>query len=159
MFRAPLGCSGLHSDVPWLRAFRRFGPDECDPKTSQVFRDAVAVYDAANIFLINFDPAINSAQSLVMATEPALVTPSGLLRSSAGACAGSGLTSLTLSNRNRNDKAEIILDYGRCEGGLPVFILRSATAPEDQTHVPFEVTYSETINGTNHDRGRLIHSV
>lgn len=46
---------------------------------------------------------------------------------------------------------EIILDYGRCEGGVPVFEISTATS-ENET-VEFDVIYSETREGINNEQG------
>ncbi|KAG7148777.1 hypothetical protein HYQ46_002347 [Verticillium longisporum] len=49
------------------------------------------------------------------------------------------------------ENIEVIFDYGRCEGGIPVFHIKSASGPE-QT-VLFRVTYSETRAGIDHEKG------
>lgn len=46
---------------------------------------------------------------------------------------------------------EIILDYGRCEGGVPVFEISTVTT-ESET-VEFDVVYSETLEGINYEQG------
>lgn len=46
---------------------------------------------------------------------------------------------------------EIILDYGRCEGGVPVFEISTATS-ENET-VKFDVIYSETREGIDNEQG------
>ncbi|OBT63617.1 hypothetical protein VE03_07340 [Pseudogymnoascus sp. 23342-1-I1] len=46
---------------------------------------------------------------------------------------------------------DIILDYGRCEGGVPVFKIAAATS-ENET-VEFDVIYSETREGINNEQG------
>lgn len=51
------------------------------------------------------------------------------------------------------DVGEVILDYGRCEGGIPIFVVETATSPEGQAEVPFRVVYSETKEGIDHETG------
>ncbi|KFY33721.1 hypothetical protein V494_07380 [Pseudogymnoascus sp. VKM F-4513 (FW-928)] len=46
---------------------------------------------------------------------------------------------------------EITLDYGRCEGGLPIFEISTATS-ENET-VEFDVIYSESWEGINNEQG------
>jgi hypothetical protein len=60
-----------------------------------------------------------------------------------------------LSNGDSEDKAEVIFDYGRCEGGFPVFTIESATASEGQLQVAFQVTYSETVEGIDNENGTV----
>ena len=59
---------------------------------------------------------------------------------------------LRLSNVD-GDAGELILDYGRCEGGIPIFVIESAISSEDEQDVPFRVVYSETREGIDHDTG------
>ncbi|KAF5644086.1 alpha-L-rhamnosidase A [Fusarium sp. NRRL 52700] len=84
---------------------------------------------------------------------PKFVTPKRILRTSANATSGNELSSFTLRNGDFEDKAEVIFDYGRCEGGFPVFKIESASAPEGQKQVAFQVTYSETIEGIDNENG------
>ena len=51
------------------------------------------------------------------------------------------------------DVGEVILDYGRCEGGMPIFVVESATSSGGQAKVPFRVVYSETKEGIDHETG------
>jgi hypothetical protein len=60
--------------------------------------------------------------------------------------------SLEISNVGGND-GEVILDYGRCEGGVPIFIVDNAASPEGEQEVPFRVIYSEAREGIDHDTG------
>ncbi len=46
---------------------------------------------------------------------------------------------------------EIVLDYGRCEGGVPVFEISMATS-ENET-LKFDVIYSETREGIDNEQG------
>jgi hypothetical protein len=60
---------------------------------------------------------------------------------------------LTLSTTNSSSgNSEIILDYGRCDGGLPLFEISSAVSGSSQ--VDFDVVYSETIEGISHEQGK-----
>ena len=61
-------------------------------------------------------------------------------------------THLEISNVGHNS-GEVILDYGRCEGGVPIFVVNSAVSSESQQDVPFRVVYSETREGIDHDTG------
>lgn len=59
---------------------------------------------------------------------------------------------LKISNIDGNN-GEIVLDYGRCEGGIPIFVVENAVSSEGGHVVPFRVVYSETRNGVDHDTG------
>ena len=61
-------------------------------------------------------------------------------------------THLKISNVDHNS-VEVILDYGRCEGGVPIFIVNSAVSSGSEHDVPFRVVYSETREGIDHDTG------
>ncbi|KAF5606699.1 alpha-L-rhamnosidase A [Fusarium subglutinans] len=74
---------------------------------------------------------------------PKFVTPKRILRTLGNATSGNKVSSFTLTNGDSGDKAEVILDYGRCEGGFPVFTIESAAAPKGQQQVAFQVTYSD----------------
>ncbi|KAF5597833.1 alpha-L-rhamnosidase A [Fusarium pseudocircinatum] len=84
---------------------------------------------------------------------PKFVTPRRILRTSGNVTSGKEVSSFTLSNGDSEDKAEAIFDYGRCEGGFPVFDIESASASEGQQQVAFQVTYSETIEGIDNENG------
>ncbi|KAF4503264.1 alpha-L-rhamnosidase A [Fusarium agapanthi] len=86
---------------------------------------------------------------------PKFVTPTRILRTSGDATSGNEVSSFALSNGDSEDKAEVILDYGRCEGGFPVFTIASASAPKGQQQVAFQVTYSETIEGIDNENGAV----
>jgi hypothetical protein len=60
---------------------------------------------------------------------------------------------LKISNFNCNE-GEVILDYGRCEGGIPIFVIEHAESLEGEQDVPFRVVYSETRDGIDHDTGQ-----
>jgi hypothetical protein len=60
---------------------------------------------------------------------------------------------LKICNVNCNE-GEVILDYGRCEGGIPIFVIENAESLEGEQDVPFRVVYSETRDGINHDTGQ-----
>ncbi|EXA33576.1 hypothetical protein FOVG_15285 [Fusarium oxysporum f. sp. pisi HDV247] len=84
---------------------------------------------------------------------PKFVTPKRILRTSGNVINGDEIWSFTLSNGDFDDKAEVIFDYGRCEGGFPVFTIASTSAPEGQQQVAFQATYSETIQGIDNENG------
>ncbi|KAH7158374.1 hypothetical protein DER46DRAFT_558752 [Fusarium sp. MPI-SDFR-AT-0072] len=84
---------------------------------------------------------------------PKFVIPKRILRASGKVTSGNEVSFFTLSNGDFEDKAEVIFDYGRCEGGFPVFTIASALAPEGQQQVTFRVTYSETIEGIDNENG------
>ncbi|KAF4964734.1 hypothetical protein FSARC_7333 [Fusarium sarcochroum] len=86
-------------------------------------------------------------------SNPELVRPSRVLRTSGKVEIGNEVSYLSLANTKTDTKAEVILDYGRCEGGFPVFSITSASAPKDQRQVAFQVTYSETIDGIDNAQG------
>ncbi|PNP75145.1 hypothetical protein FNYG_11514 [Fusarium nygamai] len=84
---------------------------------------------------------------------PKFVTPKRILRTLGNVTSENEVSCFTLSNGDSEDKAEVIFDYGRCEGGFPVFTIESASAPEGQQQVAFQVTYSETIEGIDNENG------
>ncbi|KAJ0150654.1 Methyltransferase [Fusarium oxysporum f. sp. albedinis] len=84
---------------------------------------------------------------------PKFVTPKRILRTSGNVINGKEIWSFTLSNGDFDNKAEVIFDYGRCEGGFPVFTIASTSAPEGHQQVAFQVTYSETIQGIDNENG------
>ncbi|EWG50908.1 hypothetical protein FVEG_10025 [Fusarium verticillioides 7600] len=86
-------------------------------------------------------------------SAPKLVIPKRILRTSGNVSSGKEVSYFTLSNDGSKDKAEVIFDYGRCEGGFPVFAIESATASEGQQQVAFQVTYSETVEGIDNENG------
>ncbi|KAF5697485.1 alpha-L-rhamnosidase A [Fusarium globosum] len=81
------------------------------------------------------------------------VTPKRILRTAGSVTRQNEVSSFSLSNDDSEDKAEVIFDYGRCEGGFPIFTIESASAPEGQKQVAFQVTYSETIEGIHNENG------
>jgi hypothetical protein len=58
-------------------------------------------------------------------------------------------TCLTISTKVQC--GEIILDYRRCEGGLPVFEISSLRGKANL--VQFDVVYSESFKGLNNEEG------
>lgn len=84
---------------------------------------------------------------------PKFVTPKQILRIAGDVTRQDEVSSLTFRNDDSEDKAEVIFDYGRCEGGFPIFTIESASAPEGQKHVAFQVTYSETVEGIDNENG------
>jgi hypothetical protein len=63
---------------------------------------------------------------------------------------GNVYTPISISTVDESS-GEIILDYGRCEGGVPVFEISTATS-ENET-VEFDVIYSETREGISNEQG------
>lgn len=61
-------------------------------------------------------------------------------------------THLEISNFDSHG-GEVILDYGRCEGGVPIFVVSNAVSSGSEQDVPFRVIYSETREGIDHDTG------
>lgn len=61
-------------------------------------------------------------------------------------------TQLEISNIGSSN-GEIILDYGRCEGGVPIFVVNKAVSLGSEQDVPFRVVYGETREGVDHDTG------
>lgn len=49
---------------------------------------------------------------------------------------------------------EIVLDYGKCEGGLPVF--KVLNAKSNTGSIEFDVVYSEGENGVHHENGMRV---
>jgi hypothetical protein len=60
---------------------------------------------------------------------------------------------LEISNIDSNE-GEVILDYGRCEGGIPIFVIEHAESLGGEEDVPFRVVYSETRDGIDQDTGQ-----
>jgi hypothetical protein len=83
------------------------------------------------------------------------VGPIRVLRASGNVQVGKDLSHLTLIYEESQSTPELVLDYGRCEGGFPVFDITSVSAPDGQSEVTFKVTYSETIEGINNEHGKL----
>lgn len=75
-----------------------------------------------------------------------------VLKSSGAVRSMSQSSHLEISNVT-TDVGEVILDYGRCEGGIPIFVVETATSSEGQAEVPFRVVYSETKEGIDHETG------
>lgn len=83
------------------------------------------------------------------------VGPIRVLRTSGKVQVGNDLSYLTLIYEESESPPELVLDYGRCEGGFPVFDITSVSAPNGQSEVMFKVTYSETIKGIDNEHGKL----
>ncbi|KAF4343807.1 alpha-L-rhamnosidase A [Fusarium beomiforme] len=84
---------------------------------------------------------------------PKIAIPKRVLRTTGNVKTGEEASSFAMTNVDSETNAEVILDYGRCEGGFPVFIITSASAPDRQQRVAFQVTYSETIEGVDNENG------
>lgn len=67
-----------------------------------------------------------------------------------GFVTGTAYSPISISTVDESS-GEIILDYGRCEGGVPVFEISTATS-EHET-VEFDVIYSESWEGIDNEQG------
>ena len=88
---------------------------------------------------------------------PEIISTWTVFDRSTGARTTNSDTHLEISNVGGND-GEVILDYGRCEGGVPIFVVKHAVSSEGDHDVPFRVVYSETREGISHDTGENPHS-
>lgn len=61
---------------------------------------------------------------------------------------------LPLTLKTTTSPSEIVFDYGRCEGGLPTFDIASSSFAKTGA-VEFDVIYSETLEGVDHEDGVL----
>lgn len=80
-----------------------------------------------------------------------VIKPVCILRHAGRVDFGSDASTFTLKNDgDGSSPAEVVLDYQRCEGGVPVFVIDSATGSD---FVHLEVVYSEGIEGIEHATG------
>jgi hypothetical protein len=79
-----------------------------------------------------------------------MIIPKGICRVSNGTNSVS-LGQVALSNDLGDSTAEVILDYGRCEGGTPVFEIQNVKGRS--LEIKFRVIYSETIEGIDKETG------
>lgn len=82
-----------------------------------------------------------------------IVEPKRILRriGDVSATFGSSSSSFTLSNQGHDlALAEIIVDHGECEGGIPIFEDEKALGHD---LIELVVVYSEGIEGIDHDTG------
>ncbi|KAF9767712.1 hypothetical protein IL306_015087 [Fusarium sp. DS 682] len=84
---------------------------------------------------------------------PKFAIPKRILRTFGNVETVEGVSPFTLNNVVSEINAEVVLDYGRCEGGFPIFIISSVSASNPQQQVAFQVTYSETIEGIDNENG------
>lgn len=82
-----------------------------------------------------------------------LVKPKTVLRHSENSSIihQNGDDSYRLVNEAESSKAELVLDYGRCEGGIAV--LESQSAASNGDSIAFGSIYSETIAGIDSPSG------
>ncbi|KAH7252792.1 Six-hairpin glycosidase-like protein [Fusarium tricinctum] len=85
--------------------------------------------------------------------DPMFVSPIRVLRTSGKVKVKKDISHLALIYEESESAPELVLDYGRCEGGFPVFDITSVSAPDGQSEVTFKVTYSETIEGIDDEHG------
>ena len=93
------------------------------------------------------------AQIFSFSPEPQInidLVVSAIFRKRYGLVSGKVYSPILLSTVDESS-SEIILDYGRCEGGVPVFEISTA-ASESET-VEFDVVYSETREGIDNEQG------
>ncbi|KAK6700760.1 hypothetical protein SNK04_010697 [Fusarium graminearum] len=91
--------------------------------------------------------------SSVLDSDIQFVSPTSVLKTDGIVQISNDLSSFTLKNLGSGSNAELVLDYGRCEGGFPIFSIISASAPKGQQQIAFQVTYSETIEGIDNENG------
>ncbi|KAL0938108.1 alpha-l-rhamnosidase [Colletotrichum truncatum] len=87
------------------------------------------------------------------AIKPELIVPERVLSASASAQLDADSGILTLCNDRPSAtavNATIVLDYGRCIGGLPIFTVDRANG---QDLITLQVVYSETIEGIDCETG------
>ncbi|XEV05021.1 hypothetical protein FSHL1_010308 [Fusarium sambucinum] len=82
-----------------------------------------------------------------------IITPTRAFRTAGDVQFSNDLSYFTLKNLGSGLNAEVVLDYSRCEGGLPIFSIISASTPKGQQQVAFQVTYSETVEGIDNENG------
>lgn len=92
--------------------------------------------------------------SSVLDSDIQFVSPTSVLKTDGIVQISNDLSSFTLKNLGSGSNAELVLDYGRCEGGFPIFSIISASAPKGQQQIAFQVTYSETIEGIDNENGK-----
>ncbi|EKJ69005.1 hypothetical protein FPSE_10818 [Fusarium pseudograminearum CS3096] len=92
--------------------------------------------------------------SSVLDSAIQFVSPASVLKTEGIVQISNDLSSFTLKNLGSGLNAELVLDYGRCEGGFPIFFfIISASAPKGQQQIAFQLTYSETIEGIDNENG------
>lgn len=80
------------------------------------------------------------------------VGPARILRHAGSVTIGLDASSFTLETRNdASNRAEVILDYGQCEGGLPTFEVACASG---DISIEMDIVYSEGIDGIDHYTGK-----
>jgi len=83
---------------------------------------------------------------------PKVISTWSILNPSADTRTVPATSQLEISNIGSDD-GEVILDYGRCEGGVPIFVVEHGVPSEGEPDVPFRVVYSETREGIDQDTG------
>lgn len=84
-------------------------------------------------------------------TEQQLSEPVRILRHVGRVVLGPTTSSFTLENRDDPSRAEVVLDYQQCKGGIPIFEIASVSG---DAPVEVKVVYSEGIEGIDHDTGK-----
>lgn len=98
-------------------------------------------------FLVRWLRPKSQQSSVQNDTSDNIVRPVKILRALS---TSEGCLPLTL--KRSASACEIILDYGRCEGGIPVFDIISCSSTKN-TAVEFDVVYSEGIEAIDHEDG------
>lgn len=86
-----------------------------------------------------------------------MISPKKVLSASGGAQRASSSGPFTLTNGPASEpasQASIVLDYGRCVGGLPIVVFDSAQGKET---ISLRIVYSETIEGIDCETGERSH--
>jgi hypothetical protein len=85
--------------------------------------------------------------------DQTVVEPVCILRHAGRVDLGPDASTFTLENRDDGSPpAEVVLDSQRCEGGLPIFAIDSATGSEA---INIAVVYSEGVDGIDHATGAV----
>lgn len=84
---------------------------------------------------------------------PEIISTWSVLDTSADTRTTPSISPLTVSNAGAAT-GEVVLDYGRCEGGIPIFVVDHAFPSEGEHDVPFRVVYSETREGIDLETGK-----
>lgn len=88
---------------------------------------------------------------------PEVIEPVNILRRKGFVTStfGASISSFTLKNdKDEPERAEIILDYAACEGGMPLFDVACSTSASS-VPINVEVVYSESADGIDHENGML----
>jgi hypothetical protein len=80
-----------------------------------------------------------------------LIEPARILRRAGEVTLDPNALRFTLENHGNDvTRAEVVLDYQQCEGGLPIFVIECASGDGS---VEVAIVYSEGIEGVDHETG------